>query len=137
MLQGDPALALESLQAVLDARDRVAGSTLDVSLLEDPGAVGEFFGALEQMGAALDGLVAVCSTNEKLRMKLQQARLDHVGKRAADSMEAYLAAVGRYNTTVLRYPGAIIAQLAGYPPLPVPMVPDPAAVRSGADGTDG
>lgn len=100
-----------TLQAVTDARARVGSLTIDKSLLNDPKAMQQFVQAQDQLGGALQRLLAVSENYPDLKADQNflalQSQLEGTENRISVARRDYIAAVQRYNTEIRTFPGRI------------------------------
>lgn len=112
----------ETLQAVVDARANATKTTIDVGDLEDPAKVQAFLGAQEQMGSALSRLLVTVEQYPELKavaaFRDLQVQLEGTENRINVSRKDYIDGVRDYNTSIKRFPGNVVANLAGYEKLP-------------------
>jgi LemA protein len=110
-VQGYAAHERETLQAVVEARAKVAQMNVTPEILDDPAA----FQAFEQNQAALSGalsrLMVVVERYPELKANqnfLQlQSQLEGTENRISVARRDYIEAVQRYNTEIRTFPGRI------------------------------
>jgi len=104
----------ETLQAVVEARSKVAGLKVDASVLEDPQAFSRFQQAQGALGSALARLMVVVERYPDIKSTAAfrdlQAQLEGTENRIAVARRRYIAAVSGYNKLVRQFPTNLTAR---------------------------
>ncbi len=104
----------ETLQAVVEARSKVAGLKVDASVLENPEAFAKFQQAQGALGGALARLMVVVERYPDLKATAAfrdlQAQLEGTENRIAVARRRYIASVGTYNKLVRQFPTNLTAR---------------------------
>jgi LemA protein len=112
----------ETLQAVDDARANATKTTIDASQLGDPAKVEAFLAAQTQLGSALSRLLVTVEKYPELKavgaFRDLQVQLEGTENRINTSRKDYIDAVRAYNTSIVRFPGNLIAGFGGFEKLP-------------------
>lgn len=107
----------DTLQAVVEARSKVAGMKVDASVLDDPQAFKKFEQAQQQLSGALSRLLVTVERYPDLKANASfrdlQAQLEGTENRIAVARRRYIEAVSAYNKVVLNFPSMIGARLRG------------------------
>ena len=104
----------ETLQAVVEARSKVAGLKVDASVLEDPQAFSRFQQAQGALGGALARLMVVVERYPDIKSTAAfrdlQAQLEGTENRIAVARRRYIAAVSGHNKLVRQFPTNLTAR---------------------------
>lgn len=103
----------ETLQAVVEARSRVAQMQIPPDILENPEAFQQFQQNQQALTGALSRLLVVVERYPELRSNQNfltlQSQLEGTENRIAVARRDYIEAVRRYNTEIRTFPGRIWA----------------------------
>lgn len=106
-----------TLQAVVEARSKVAGMQVDASILDDPKRFAQFEQAQQKLTGALSRLLVTVERYPEL--KATQAfrdltvQLEGTENRIAVARKRYISEVAEYNKVVLRFPSMLGAKMRG------------------------
>ncbi len=104
----------ETLQAVVEARSKVAGLKVDASVLENPEAFAKFQQAQGALSGALARLMVVVERYPDLKATAAfrdlQAQLEGTENRIAVARRRYITSVGTYNKLVRQFPTNLTAR---------------------------
>ena len=104
----------ETLQAVVEARSKVAGLKVDASVLEDPQAFANFQKAQGALSGALARLMVVVERYPDLKATAAfrdlQAQLEGTENRIAVARRRYIGSVSGYNKLVRQFPTNLTAR---------------------------
>ena len=104
----------QTLQAVVEARSKVAGLKVDASVLEDPQAFARFQQAQGALGGALARLMVVVERYPDIKSTAAfrdlQAQLEGTENRIAVARRRYIAAVSGFNKLVRQFPTNLTAR---------------------------
>lgn len=104
----------ETLQAVVEARSKVAGLKVDSSVLENPQAFAQFQQAQGALGSALARLMVVVERYPDLKATAAfrdlQAQLEGTENRIAVARRRYITSVSAYNKLVRQLPTSLTAR---------------------------
>ena len=104
----------ETLQAVVEARSKVAGLKVDASVLENPQAFANFQQAQGALSGALARLMVVVERYPDLKATAAfrdlQAQLEGTENRIAVARRRYIASVSGYNKLVRQFPSNLTAR---------------------------
>ncbi len=107
----------KTLQAVVEARSKVASMQIDASTIDEPAKLQAFEQAQNQLSGALSRLMVVVERYPQLRATAAfrdlQAQLEGTENRIAVARKRFIEAVSEYNKVVLRFPSSIGASLRG------------------------
>ena len=110
----------ETLQAVIEARSRATGISINAEDLDDPQQLQQYMQAQQQLGSALSRLFAVAEQYPELQavgaFRDLQVQLEGTENRINVARTRYNEEVAQYNTRVRQLPTAIVATLAGFEP---------------------
>ncbi|HTK99224.1 MAG TPA: LemA family protein [Pseudomonadales bacterium] len=110
-VQGYAAHERETLQAVIEARSKVAQMNVSPEILSDPAAFKAFEQNQAQLTSALSRLMVVVERYPDLKANqnfLQlQSQLEGTENRISIARRDYIAAVQQYNTELRTFPGRI------------------------------
>jgi len=113
-VKGSASFEQETLQAVVEARSKAAGVTLDSSVLDDPQAFSRFQQAQGQLSGALSRLLVVVERYPDLKASAAfrdlQAQLEGTENRIAVARRRYVEQVGGYNKLVRQFPTNLTAR---------------------------
>jgi LemA protein len=108
----------EVLENVTAARARVGQLTVTPEVLRDPEAFSRFQQAQDGLSSALSRLLAVVENYPQLRSNENfltlQAQLEGTENRIAVERRRFNESVQNFNTLIRRFPGTIIAGIAGF-----------------------
>ena len=111
---------LTVLTEVTEARARASGIQLTPEALNDPKAMERFQAAQNQLSGALSRLLVTVERYPELKSNQNflalQSQLEGTENRIAVERRRYNEAVRDYNTRVARFPGTVVARLAGFTP---------------------
>jgi LemA protein len=106
------------LLGVTEARAKVGQLTVTKDVLEDPDAFSKFQAAQDQLSGALSRLLAVAENYPNLKSNENflalQTQLEGTENRIAVERQRFNQTVQSYNTTIRRFPAALIAGFAGF-----------------------
>lgn len=106
------------LLGVTEARARVGQMTVTPEVLENPEAFAKFQAAQDGLSSALSRLLVVSENYPQLRSNENfldlQKQLEGTENRIAVERRNFNQVVQNYNTTIRRFPGAIVASFAGF-----------------------
>lgn len=101
----------ETLQAVTEARAKVASMQVDENLLNDPAKLQQFEAAQAQLSSALARLMVVVERYPNLKADQNflalQSQLEGTENRIGVARRDYIQAVERYNREIRTFPGRI------------------------------
>ena len=104
----------ETLQAVVEARSKVAGLKVDASVLENPQAFAKFQQAQGALSGALARLMVVVERYPDLKATAAfrdlQAQLEGTENRIAVARRRYIGSVSGYNKLVRQFPTNLTAR---------------------------
>ncbi len=107
----------ETLTQVIEARSKATGITVDPDEL-DPGSIGKFQQAQEELGSALSRLMVVVERYPDLKANQNfldlQAQLEGTENRIAVERRKFNDATRQYNTYIRRFPKNIVASIFGF-----------------------
>lgn len=107
----------ETLQAVVEARSKVAGVKVDSSVIDDPQKLRAFEQAQGQLSGALSRLMVVVEKYPDLKatgaFRDLQAQLEGTENRIAVARRRFIESVSAYNKTVQNFPSMIGAKMRG------------------------
>lgn len=117
-VKGFAAQEREVLTGVVEARAKATSIQVTKEVLEDPEAFAKFQSAQDQFSAAISRLLAVAENYPTLRSSENflslQNELAGTENRISVERRRFNGVVQTYNTTRARFPGVIIANLAGF-----------------------
>lgn len=117
-VKGFAAQEREVLTGVVEARAKATSIQVTKEVLEDPNAFAKFQAAQDQLSTALSRLLAVAENYPTLRSSENflslQNELAGTENRISVERRRFNEAVQTYNTTRARFPGVLIANLAGF-----------------------
>jgi LemA protein len=117
-VKGFAAQEREVLTGVVEARAKATSIQVTKEVLEDPEAFAKFQSAQDQFSAAISRLLAVAENYPTLRSSENflalQNELAGTENRISVERRRFNEVVQTYNTTRARFPGVIIANLAGF-----------------------
>ncbi|MER3523065.1 MAG: LemA family protein [Ignavibacteria bacterium] len=117
-VKGFAAQEREVLTGVVEARAKATSIQVTKEVLEDPEAFAKFQSAQDQFSTAISRLLAVAENYPVLRSNENflslQNELAGTENRIAVERRRFNEVVQTYNTTRARFPGVIIANLAGF-----------------------
>jgi len=117
-VKGFAAQEREVLTGVVEARAKATSILVTKEVLEDPEAFAKFQSAQDQFSAAISRLLAVAENYPTLRSSENflslQNELAGTENRISVERRRFNGVVQTYNTTRARFPGVIIANLAGF-----------------------
>jgi LemA protein len=112
----------ETLQAVVEARAKATQTQIDAGDLDDPAKLEEYLGAQAAVGSALSRLLVTVEAYPELKavaaFRDLQVQLEGTENRINTSRKDYIEAVRAYNTATRRFPGNLVASVAGFEKLP-------------------
>jgi LemA protein len=112
----------ETLQAVIDARSKATATTIDASQLDDPAKFDAFLSAQAELSGALSRLLVTVEKYPELKavaaFRDLQVQLEGTENRINTSRKDYIDAVRAYNTSIVRFPGNLVAGYGGFEKLP-------------------
>jgi LemA protein len=115
VVKGNAAFERETLQAVVEARSRVAGVKVDQSVIDDPAKLKQFEEAQQGLTGALSRLMVVVERYPELKatesFRDLQAQLEGTENRITVARKRYIDAVAEYNKVVERFPTSIGSSL--------------------------
>ena len=110
-VKGYAAHESETLQAVVEARSKVAQMNVTPEILSDPAAFKAFEQNQAALSSALSRLMVVVERYPDLKANLNflqlQSQLEGTENRISVARRDYIAAVQRYNTEIRTFPGRI------------------------------
>jgi len=110
-VKGYAAHERETLQAVVEARSKVASINVDSDILNNPQALQNFEAAQSELGSALKRLLVVVERYPDLKANKNflslQSQLEGTENRISVARRDYIAAVQQYNTEIRTFPGRI------------------------------
>ena len=122
VVKGAKEFESETLQAVIDARSKATSVTLDAGDLDDPARFEAFQSAQAELSTALSRLLVTVERYPELKAVQAflsfQDQLEGTENRINTSRKDYIDAVRSYNTSIVRFPGNVIASFAGFEKLP-------------------
>jgi LemA protein len=108
------------LTEVTEARARASGVQLTPEALNDPKAMQRFQAAQGELSGALSRLLVTVERYPELKSNQNflalQSQLEGTENRIAVERRRFNEAVRDYNTRAARFPGAVVARLAGFTP---------------------
>jgi len=117
-VKGFAAQEREVLTGVVEARAKATSIQVTKEVLEDPEAFAKFQSAQDQFSAAISRLLAIAENYPTLRSSENflalQNELAGTENRISVERRRFNEVVQTYNTTRARFPGVIIANLAGF-----------------------
>jgi len=115
VVKGNAQFEKETLQAVVEARSKVAGVKVDQSVIDDPAKLKQFEEAQQSLSGALSRLMVVVEKYPDLKategFRDLQSQLEGTENRIAVARNRYIASVSEYNKVVQRFPTSIGASL--------------------------
>ena len=116
-VKGQANFEKDTLQAVVDARSKVAGITVDASMLDDPERFRQYEAAQNRLSGSLSRLLVVSERYPELHAHQGfgdlRSQLEGTENRITVARKRYIEAVGAYNGQVRKFPSAIGASLRG------------------------
>ncbi len=107
-----------TLTAVTEARAKVGTMQVDAKTLNDPAQFKQFEAAQGQLGAALQHLMVVMERYPDLKATQNfrdlQVQLEGTENRIAVERRTFNETAQQYNAAIKRFPGVIVAQVAGF-----------------------
>ncbi len=117
-VKGFAAQEREVLTGVVEARAKATSIQVTKEVLDDPDAFAKFQAAQDQLSTALSRLLAVAENYPTLRSSENflslQNELAGTENRISVERRRFNEVVQTYNTTRARFPGVLIANLAGF-----------------------
>jgi LemA protein len=117
-VQGIAKQEVAVFQGVADARSRVGQITVTKEVLDDPQAFAKFQQAQDQLSGALSRLLAVSENYPQLKSNENfttlQSQLEGTENRITWARSTFNEKVQDFNTTVLRFPGSLLAGMFGF-----------------------
>ncbi len=117
-VKGFAAQEREVLTGVVEARAKATSIQVTKEVLDDPDAFAKFQSAQDQLSTALGRLLAVAENYPTLRSSENflslQNELAGTENRISVERRRFNEVVQTYNTTRARFPGVLIANLAGF-----------------------
>ncbi len=117
-VKGFAAQEREVLTGVVEARAKATAIQVTKEVLEDPDAFAKFQSAQDQFSAAISRLLAVAENYPTLRSSENflslQNELAGTENRISVERRRFNEVVQTYNTTRARFPGVMVADLAGF-----------------------
>jgi LemA protein len=115
VVKGNASFEKETLQAVVEARSKVAGVKVDQSVIDDPAKLKQFEEAQQGLSGALSRLMVVVEKYPDLKatesFRDLQAQLEGTENRITVARKRYIESVAEYNKVVERFPTSIGASL--------------------------
>jgi LemA protein len=106
-----------TLEAVVEARSKVAGVKVDAATVDDPKKLEAFEQAQQQLSGALSRLMVVVEKYPDLKASENfrdlQAQLEGTENRITVARKRYIESVAEYNKVVQRFPSSIGASMRG------------------------
>lgn len=116
-VKGEADFESGALQGVIEARSKVAGITVDASMLDDPERFKQYEQAQNRLSGSLSRLLVVSEKYPQLQANRAfsdlRAQLEGTENRIGVARKRYITAVGEYNAQVRKFPTAIGASLRG------------------------
>ena len=116
-VKGEADFEQETLQAVVDARSKVAGITVDASMLDDPERFRQYEAAQNRLSSSLSRLLVVSEKYPQLRSHSGfadlRSQLEGTENRITVARKRYITTVGEFNAQVRKFPSSIGASLRG------------------------
>jgi LemA protein len=108
----------ETLEGVINARAKATQVTVSPGVYKDPKAFEQFQATQDQFGQAIGRLMVVVEKYPDLKANENfltlQSQLEGTENRIAVERKRFNDVVQDYNTAIRRYPGAMIANFAGF-----------------------
>ena len=118
VVKGSAKFEKDTLTAVVEARTKVGQVSLGKGVLEDPAAFKKFEEAQSGLSSALSRLMVIVEKYPELKstsgFRDLQVQLEGTENRVAVARKDFNDASQDYNTSIKRFPGALIARLAGF-----------------------
>jgi LemA protein len=118
VVKGSAKFEKETLTAVVEARAKVGQVTLGKGVLEDPAAFKKFEEAQSGLSSALSRLMVVVEKYPDLKstqgFRDLQIQLEGTENRVAVARMDFNLAAQDYNTSIKRFPGALVAGFGGF-----------------------
>ena len=118
VVKGSSKFEKDTLTAVVEARAKVGQVTLGKGVLEDPAAFKKFEEAQSGLSSALSRLMVVVEKYPELRstqgFRDLQVQLEGTENRVAVARMDFNNAAQDYNTSIKRFPGAVVAGFGGF-----------------------
>ena len=122
VVKGASQFESETLQAVVDARAKATSTTINAEDLDDPAKFQAFTEAQSELSGALSRLLVTVERYPELKAvgayRDLQVQLEGTENRINVSRKDYIEAVRVYNTSIVRFPGNVIAGFTGFEKLP-------------------
>lgn len=117
-VKGSANFEKSTLQAVVEARSRVGGVTVDKAVLDDPAKFRQFEQAQGQLSGALSRLMVVVERYPELRangnFRDLQVQLEGTENRITVERRDFNLAAVAYNSAIRRMPASIVAALGHF-----------------------
>ena len=117
-VQGAADFEQETLQSVIEARSRATSINLQANDLNDPAKIQQFQAAQEQLSGALSRLLVSVERYPELKANANfrdlQAQLEGTENRIATERKRFNDTARQYNTEIRKFPGSLIASIAGF-----------------------
>lgn len=108
----------EVLENVTNARARVGQVTVTPGVINNPASFERFQAAQDELGTALSRLLAVVENYPTLKSNenflVLQSQLEGTENRIAVERRRYNESVQKFNSMIRRFPGTIVAGIAGF-----------------------
>jgi len=118
VVKGSSKFEKDTLTAVVEARARVGQVTVGKDVLEDPAAFKKFEEAQGGLSSALSRLMVVVEKYPELKstqgFRDLQVQLEGTENRVAVARMDFNNSARDYNTSIKRFPGALIAGFSGF-----------------------
>ncbi len=116
-VKGQADFETETLQAVVDARSKVAGITVDASMLDDPERFKQYEAAQNRLSGSLSRLLVVSERYPQLHAHSGfadlRSQLEGTENRLVVARGRYVEAAKEYNKAVRKFPSSIGASMRG------------------------
>jgi len=117
-VQGAANFEQETLTSVIEARSRATSINLQAEDLNDPAKIAQFQAAQEQLSGALSRLLVSVERYPELKANANfrdlQAQLEGTENRIATERMRFNDSARSYNTQIRKFPGSLIASIAGF-----------------------
>ena len=117
-VQGAANFEQETLTSVIEARSRATSINLQAEDLNDPAKIAQFQAAQEQLSGALSRLLVSVERYPELKANANfrdlQAQLEGTENRIATERMRFNDSARGYNTQIRKFPGSLIASIAGF-----------------------
>lgn len=117
-VQGAADFEQETLQSVIEARSRATSINLQANDLNDPAKIQQFQAAQEQLSGALSRLLVSVERYPELKANANfrdlEAQLEGTENRIATERKRFNDTARQYNTEIRKFPGSLIASIAGF-----------------------